>query len=65
MLEIIFISISLVLIIEGTIYFFIANKIHSVVEILKDIEPKKIKNISLIMVFTGFCLIYFIIRTYK
>ena len=62
MLDIFFISIGLVLIIEGLIYFFLANRIKTMIYLLSNINPKRIKNFSLMMVFIGFCLIYYIIR---
>ena len=64
MFDLLIISIGLVLIIEGSLYFFLANRINLVINILQDINPKKIKNISVAVVFIGFCLIYFIIRPY-
>ena len=62
MLEILFISIGLMLIIEGLIYFFLANRIKTMINLLSNINPKRIKNFSLMMVFIGFCLIYYTIR---
>ena len=64
MFDLLIISIGLVLIIEGSLYFLLANKINLVINILQDINPKKIKNISVAVVFIGFCLIYLIIRPY-
>tara|TARA_Y100000817_G_C16407074_1_gene345763 strand:- start:94 stop:291 length:198 start_codon:yes stop_codon:yes gene_type:complete len=64
MSEVIFISIGIVLIIEGVLYFFLANNINLIIRVLKEINSKRIKNISLILVFIGFCLIYFMIRPY-
>ena len=64
MYEILVISIGLVLIIEGLLYFFLASRINILINIFKDIHPKKIKNTCMIMVFIGFCLIYFTIRRY-
>ncbi len=64
MFDIIIVSIGLVLIIEGLLYFFLANKISALITLLSSINPKKIKNFSLFLVFIGLCLIYFIIRPY-
>ncbi len=65
MLKVLFISIGLVLVIEGLLYFFLANKLDLISSIIKNLNPKKIKNFSLSIVFLGFCLIYFTIRTYN
>ena len=64
MLDIIIISIGLVLIIEGLLYFTLANKLDLVISALSSMNPQKIKKISIILVFIGLCLIYFIIRPY-
>ncbi len=64
MLDIIIISIGLVLIIEGLLYFTLANKLDLVISTLSSMNPQKIKKISFILVFIGLCLIYFIIRPY-
>ena len=62
--DIIIISIGLVLIIEGLLYFTLANKLDLVISALSSMNPQKIKKISIILVFIGLCLIYFIIRPY-
>ena len=64
MFDVIIIGIGLVLILEGLLYFTVANKIDLVISILSSMRPQKIKNISLILVFIGLCLIYFTIRQY-
>ena len=64
MFDVIIIGIGLMLIVEGLLYFTIANKLDLVISILSSMRPQKIKNISLILVFTGLCLIYFTIRPY-
>jgi len=64
MLEILIISIGLVLVIEGLFYFVIADKINLLLEILKNINVQKIKNVSLAIIFFGICLIYFTFKLY-
>ena len=64
MLEILIISIGLVLVIEGLFYFLIADKINLLLEILKNINVQKIKNVSLAIIFLGVCLIYFTFKLY-
>ena len=64
MLEIIIISIGLVLVIEGIMYFLFADKLYYLLSILKNNDPKKIKQISLIVASIGLCLIYFTFRLY-
>ncbi len=64
MFEVLIMSIGLVLIIEGGLYYFFASRIDDIIEVLKTINAKNIKKISLVLVFIGFCLIYFILRPY-
>ena len=59
MFKTIVISIGLVLVIEGVMYFFLANKLNYLIQLLEKINPRKIKSISLTSVFFGLCLIYF------
>ncbi len=65
MFEILIISIGLVLVIEGTIYFLVADKIDYLVNLLREINKQKIKKVSLLMVFIGVCLIYYTFRFYN
>ena len=64
MFEIFIISIGLVLIIEGILYFLLANRLSLILNKLNKFDPQKIKNISLFMVLLGLCLIYYIINYY-
>ena len=64
MSEILIISIGLVLVAEGIIYFFLADKLEHLINILKNTNPKKIKTISLSISFFGLCLIYFTFSYY-
>ena len=64
MFEIFIISIGLVLIIEGTLYFLLANRLSLIINKLNKFDPQKIKNISLFMALLGLCLIYYIINHY-
>ncbi len=64
MFDLIIISIGLVLVVEGLLYFTLANKIDLVISTLSSIKPQKIKKISLIIVFIGLCLIYITLRQY-
>ena len=65
MLEIIIISIGLVLVIEGLMYFFLADKLEYFINILSKTPSQKIKNLSLTVVFLGLCLIYFTFKYYE
>ena len=65
MFEILIISIGLVLVVEGAIYFLFADKLDYLVSFLKSVDTKKIKKVSLIIIFIGFCLIYFTFRNYN
>ena len=65
MFEILVISIGLVLVIEGIIYFVLANKLKLLLTIINDMHPQKIKTISLSIILIGICLIYFTFKYYK
>ena len=64
MFEILIISIGLVLVIEGILYFILASKLNYLLEMLKKIDAQKIKTFSLFVAFLGICLIYFTFRFY-
>ena len=64
MLKLILLSIGLVLVFEGLLYFFLANRINSLIEQIKKFDPQSIKTFSIIMVALGTCLIYFTFRLY-
>ncbi len=64
MSEILFTSIGLVLIIEGALYFFLANYLNKLLNILSAINPHTIKNISAFCALMGLCLIYFTFKYY-
>ena len=64
MIEILIISIGLVLVIEGTMYFLFADKIDFLLNILNNYNSKIIRNISLIIILFGLCLIYFTFKYY-
>ena len=64
MFEIIIISIGLVLVIEGIIYFILSSRLNYIAEILEKIDPQTIKTFSLVVALIGICLIYFTFRFY-
>ena len=64
MLEILIISIGLVLVAEGLMCLLLANKIEDLVNLLTNLNPKKIQTISLSMIVLGLCLIYFTFKYY-
>ena len=64
MSEIIITSIGLVLIIEGILYFLIANNLNKLLNIISAINPQTIKNISAFCALMGLCLIYFTFKFY-
>ena len=64
MSEILFTSIGLVLIIEGVLYFFLANNLNKLLNILSSINPQTIKNIGAFFALMGLCLIYFTFKYY-
>ncbi len=65
MFELIIISIGLVLVVEGVVYFLVADKIVNILSIIKNTDPKKIKTFSILITLIGLCLIYFTFRFYK
>ncbi len=64
MSEILLISIGLVLIIEGVLYFFLSNNLKKYLDMLSLINPQTVKNISLFFALLGLCLIYFTFKYY-
>ncbi len=64
MFEVLLISIGLVLIVEGMLYFFLANNSKKYLDMLSLINPQTIKNISLFFALLGLCLIYFTFKYY-
>ena len=62
--EIILISIGLVLIIEGILYFLLANNLNKLLNIINAINPQTIKNVSTFCALMGLCLIYFTFKYY-
>ena len=64
MFKLLLLSIGLVLFFEGILYFFLAGKLHSLLDQLSKVDPQKIKTISLVMIVIGACLIYFTFRSY-
>tara|TARA_Y100000590_G_C15238954_1_gene833012 strand:- start:260 stop:466 length:207 start_codon:yes stop_codon:yes gene_type:complete len=65
MLKLIFFGLGFVLVFEGIVYFFLANKIKKMFEILKDFDSEKIRFISSILIIAGLCLIYFTFKIYR
>ena len=64
MSEILMTSIGLVLIVEGIIYFLLANNLNKLLNMLSAINPQTIKNISAFCALMGLCLIYFTFKYY-
>ncbi len=64
MSEIIITSIGLVLIIEGILYFLLANNLNKILNIISAVNPQTIKNISAFCALMGLCLIYFTFKFY-
>jgi len=64
MIKLLLLSIGIFLIIEGILYFFLAENLKLLLDQIKKVDPQKIKTISLIMVAIGACLIYIILKFY-
>tara|TARA_Y100001970_G_C13780728_1_gene625231 strand:+ start:35 stop:238 length:204 start_codon:yes stop_codon:yes gene_type:complete len=65
MLKFLLFGIGSILLFEGLLYFFLANKIGYILEELNYLGSKKIKSFSTFLIFLGLCLIYFTFRFYN
>tara|TARA_B100001250_G_scaffold211486_1_gene181453 strand:+ start:278 stop:475 length:198 start_codon:yes stop_codon:yes gene_type:complete len=65
MFKILLLSIGLMLVFEGLVYFLFARNMNKYLDQLKKIDPYIVKTISTICMGIGFCLIYFILRFYE
>ena len=64
MLKLLLLGIGLLLFFEGLLYFFLAGNLKKLLDQLANVDPQKIKTISLMMTIIGACLIYFTFRFY-
>jgi len=64
MIKLLLFGVGLLLFFEGILYFFLAGNLNPILDHLKNIDPQKIKTISLVMIIIGACLIYFTFRFY-
>ena len=64
MIKLFLLSIGLVLVFEGLIYFLFARKMIIYLEQISKVDPQIIKTISVFAVGIGVCLIYFTLRFY-
>jgi len=65
MLKFVLFGIGSILLFEGLVYFFLANKMAYILKELNSFGTKKIKSFSTFLIFLGFCLIYFTFRFYN
>ena len=65
MLKYLFFGIGFLLLAEGLIYFFLANKLKNFYEILISLKPENIRFFSAILIILGLCLIYFTFKYYE
>jgi len=65
MIKLILLGIGFLLVFEGLLYFFLANRIKYFLEQMNLIDTQIIKTISLISIGIGSGLIYFILRFYS
>ena len=65
MLKVLLLSIGLVLVFEGLIYFLFAKQVRNMLEVIKSYDPEKIRSFSSILVIIGLCLIYFTFKFYE
>ena len=64
MLKVLLLSIGLVLVFQGLIYFLFAGQMVEFLKKISKIDPQIIKTISVFSVGIGVCLIYFTLRFY-
>ena len=64
MLKIFLLSIGLMLVFEGLVYFLFSSNIHKFLNQLKDLNPQTLRTISTFIFGLGLCLIYFTLRFY-
>ena len=64
MLKLLLLGIGLLFFFEGLLYFFLAGNLKKLLDQLANVDPQKIKTISLIMTIVGACLIYFTFSNY-
>tara|TARA_B100000700_G_scaffold114466_1_gene128703 strand:+ start:266 stop:472 length:207 start_codon:yes stop_codon:yes gene_type:complete len=64
MLKLFLLGIGLFLLFEGLMYYFLSGNLKKLLAQMENIDPQKIKTISLLMILVGTCLIYFTFRTY-
>lgn len=65
MLKYLLFGIGFLLLVEGLIYFFFANKLKIFYEILSSLKNENIRTFSSILIILGLCLIYFTLKFYK
>ena len=65
MLKFILFGIGFVLLFEGLVYFFFANKIKIFFQLISSYITEKIKLFSTLLVLLGVCLIYFTFKYYE
>ena len=65
MFKILLLSIGLMLVFEGLVYFLFAMNMNKYLDQLKKIDPYILKTISTIFIGLGVCLIYFTLKNYE
>tara|TARA_B100000686_G_C15914710_1_gene536621 strand:+ start:307 stop:510 length:204 start_codon:yes stop_codon:yes gene_type:complete len=64
MLKLLLLSIGLLLVFEGLMYFVFATNLNKFMQQLSKIDPQIIKSFSIFAIGIGSCLIYFTMRFY-
>ena len=65
MLKYLLFGIGFLLLVEGLIYFLLANNLKDIVKILSLINKENIRFFAGILIILGLCLIYFTLKFYK
>ena len=65
MLKFILFGVGFILLFEGLVYFFFANKIKNILQIISVYNTENVKLFSTIMVLLGVSLIYFTFKYYE
>jgi len=64
MIKLLLLGLGLLFVFEGLLYFFLSNKLNSIIEQLSKTDPQVIKILSVILIAMGTCLIYFTFKLY-
>ena len=65
MLKCVLLSIGLLFVFEGLVYFILSNRINLLIDTFKSLEPQKIRFFSGISIITGLTFIYLTLKFFS